>query len=192
MSIQAKFRRSLCAITFVCALTALSACQYDPLVGLASAEVQAFNTLHGTSLGVDQANTTCSKIDAEKGAGTCQKLIQFLNAVQLNATVKPGAVDKPYRQLDDCYQAVDYLFAGRADLEWARDTVYDESRGTPSARNGKYWGCAQLSPTLRAAQLKGPWNDAYYAILAMRQIVDTPTKHRLGGKCHWQQPSYCG
>lgn len=192
MSTPRKFRRSLRAIAFVCVLASISACQYNPLVGLASGDVQAFNSLHGTSLSVDQANTACAQLDTEKGAGTCEQFIQFLNAIKLKAATKPGAVDKPYKYFSDCYQAVDYVFGGRADLAWARDTVHDESRGVPSARNGSYLGCGQLSPGLRAAQLKGPWNDAYYGVLAIRTIVDIPSKHSLGNKCHWQQPNYCG
>ena len=94
-----------------------------------------------------------------------------------------------YRSFSNCADAVDYIFGGRWDHGRARMVTHRESRDVPTARRpgSQYAGCAQLSAGIRASFLKGPWEDPYYNVLAMRDAVDHPE----WGWCHWDSYNYC-
>ena len=93
-----------------------------------------------------------------------------------------------YKKFSDCKQAVDYLFSDRSDYQRALHVVHRESRFVPTAisRTGAL-GCAQLTGGLKRTFLKGPWNDPYWNVLALRSAVDDPN----WGWCHWDVINYC-
>ena len=119
---------------------------------------------------------------------TCDTLVQKL--ASKNRPLPAGDPIKPYKPLNNCREAVDYLFNDRTDYARAIEVVYRESTNNPNARRpgSQYAGCAQLSSTLQATFLRGAWNDPYYNVLAMRDAVDDPR----WGWCHWDLVNYCG
>lgn len=94
-----------------------------------------------------------------------------------------------YRPFNNCAEAVDHIFGGRWDHSRAHMVTHRESRNDPNARRpgSQFAGCAQLSAKIQADFLKGPWNDPYYNVLAMRDAVD----HSAWGWCHWDIINYC-
>lgn len=122
---------------------------------------------------------------ASLSACTPQEVQQYL-AVKSGGGVT--AQKTGYKEFSDCKQAVDYLFSGRSDYHRALHVVYRESRYVPTAvsRTGAL-GCAQLTGGLKRTFLKGPWNDPYWNILALRLAVDDPH----WGWCHWDVVNYC-
>lgn len=94
-----------------------------------------------------------------------------------------------YKPLGNCREAVDYIFNDRVDYPRAVKVVFRESTNNPNARRpgSQYAGCAQLSSTLQRIFLKGPWNDPYFNVLALRDAVDSPA----WGWCHWDLVNYC-
>jgi hypothetical protein len=91
----------------------------------------------------------------------------------------------PYQHFNSCLDAVKYLFQGRSDLERAKYVVKRESTYSPNAANGSHLGCAQESDRMRATHLKGPWNDAYWNVLVLLEVVED------GGWCNWDIVNYC-
>ena len=144
-------------------------------------EVQAFNSIMGTNLTVEQARSTCEQIDAQSGPGTCrQTAIEAVNR-KTKGYVNFGS---------DCRAAVDYLFEGRWDHQRALMVVNRESRFVSFVvdyASGSHKGCAQLSPGLQRRFLQGPWNDPYWNVRALRDAVDAPDY----GWCHWDIINYC-
>jgi len=65
--------------------------------------------------------------------------------------------------------------------------VHRESTDSPNASNGTHMGCAEESAGMRQAHLHGPWNDAFWNVLAMRDVVDDSSY----GWCHWDIVNYC-
>ncbi len=138
-----------------------------------------------TELDLETAHTLCLQANS---ASECDALVQRIAATK----PKPIAGDpmRPYKPFSNCRDAVDYIFNDRTDYARAIEVVYRESTNNPNARRpgSQYAGCAQLSTTLQATFLRGPWNDAYYNVLALRDAVDNPR----WGWCHWDLVNYCG
>jgi len=120
--------------------------------------------------------------------GSCETLIKHPVA-QRASLLPPGDLARPYQAFANCREAVDYLFTDRVDYARAIEVVYRESTNNPQARRpgSQYAGCSQLSTTLQATFLRGPWNDPYYNVLALRDAVDNPR----WGWCHWDLVNYC-
>lgn len=119
--------------------------------------------------------------------GDCKDLADTLAAQRVPvqyANLNPG-----YKPFTNCREAVDYIFNDRVDYMRAVRVVYRESTNNPNSRRpgSQYAGCAQLSSTLQRLFLKGPWNDPYFNVLALRDAVDNPA----WGWCHWDLVNYC-
>lgn len=157
------------------------ACQ-DPTGIIPPEAVQAFNSLTGSNLTQSEATEKCVAIDTQAGPGSCKAIV-----FNLVANRKPGAPDKPYQYFATCDAAVRYLFEGRRDLSRALKVTKRESTNRPNAKNGTHLGCGQLSQNLRNG-LKGPWDDAYYNVLRIRETTGGDLG---GGWCHWDLVNYC-
>lgn len=138
-----------------------------------------------SELDLESTNLLCLQTNS---SAACDTLVQKL--ASKNRPAPAGDPIKPYKPLANCRDAVDYLFNDRTDYARAIEVVYRESTNNPNARRpgSQYAGCAQLSSTLQATFLRGPWNDPYYNVLAMRDAVDDPR----WGWCHWDLVNYCG
>ncbi|MCC7543664.1 hypothetical protein IT415_03050 [bacterium] len=142
------------------------------------------NAQSTNELNLESAHALCMQANT---AAECDTLVQAITKQKPNQL--PGDPVRPYKTFSSCRDAVDYLFSDRTDHQRAIGVVYRESTNNPNARRpgSQYAGCAQLSSTLQATFLRGPWNDAYYNVLAMRDAVDDPR----WGWCHWDLVNYC-
>jgi hypothetical protein len=133
---------------------------------------------------VEEATATC---DAVFGVGSdqpgraCWNFARFMIHMKLSRGIDPN-----YQWLQDCHSAVDVVFAGRWDFSRAHMVVQRESNNIPSAISPTgHRGCGQLSQGLRDTWLKGPWDDPYWNVRAIRDIVDSDSW------CHWDLRNYC-
>lgn len=125
---------------------------------------------------------------ASSAYGDCQDSADRIAALRVPSPI--AYLNPPYQTFSNCREAVDYIFQDRIDYPRAVKVVFRESTNNPNARRpgSQYAGCAQLSSTLQRLFLKGPWNDPYYNVLALRDAVD----HPRWGWCHWDLVNYCG
>ena len=139
-----------------------------------------------SELDLDSAVQVC--VEADAGYGDCHTMVETIAALRTPPPPE-NKLNPPYRALTDCKQAVDYIFQDRVDYSRALKVVYRESTYNPLARRAgsQYAGCAQLSYTLQKTFLKGPWQDPFYNVLALRDAVDSPS----WGWCHWDLVNYC-
>lgn len=147
------------------------------------------NTAAGSGpLDPTNVRQVCSQISPATAAyDDCRDAADRIAAQQIAAVY--ANFQPPYKQLTNCREAVDYIFQDRVDYPRAVKVVFRESTNNPNARRpgSQYAGCAQLSNTLQRLFLKGPWNDPYFNVLALREAVDNPA----WGWCHWDLVNYC-
>ncbi len=142
-----------------------------------------------SELDLASAQMICAQATPSTPAyGTCKDMTDAIATARAPRDLRSD-LNPPYKQLNDCREAVDYIFNDRVDYTRAIRVVYRESTYNPNARRpgSQYAGCAQLSSTLQRLFLKGPWNDPYYNVLALRDAVDNPA----WGWCHWDIVNYC-
>lgn len=145
--------------------------------------------LASSDLDLTVAAEVCAKADSlATQYGDCHVMVETISALRTPPT-PVNALNPPYKPLSDCKEAVNYIFQDRVDYGRAMRVVYRESTYNPLARRAgsQYAGCAQLSYTLQKTFLKGPWQDPYYNVLALRDAVDSPA----WGWCHWDLVNYC-
>jgi hypothetical protein len=146
-------------------------------------------TTASSELDLDTVRQVCSQAaPATSAYGDCQESADRMAALRVSDTI--AYLNPPYQAFSNCREAVDYIFQDRVDYPRAVKVVFRESTNNPSARRSgsQYAGCAQLSASLQRLFLKGPWNDPYYNVLALRDAVD----HPRWGWCHWDLVNYCG
>ncbi len=137
--------------------------------------------------------TTAAQICASTSSvatnyGDCHVMVETISALR-TPPVPVSKFSPSYKSLSDCKEAVNYIFQDRVDYPRALKVVYRESTYNPLARRpgSQYAGCAQLSYTLQKTFLKGPWQDPFFNVLALRDAVDSPA----WGWCHWDLVNYC-
>lgn len=147
------------------------------------------STTAASELDLETMRQVCTRIaPASSAYNDCKDSADRIAA--LRAPSPTAYLNPPYQSFSNCRQAVDYIFQDRIDYPRAVKVVFRESTNNPNARRpgSQYAGCAQISSTLQRLFLKGPWNDPYYNVLALRDAVD----HPQWGWCHWDLVNYCG
>lgn len=150
---------------------------------------QSHRAAASSLLDLDSALQVCSEAaPATAIYNDCRIMVETI-AANRTPPPPPSQFNPPYKQLANCKDAVDYIFQDRVDYPRAIKVVYRESTYNPNARRpgSQYAGCAQLSNTLQRVFLKGPWNDPFFNVLALRDAVDSPS----WGWCHWDLVNYC-
>ncbi len=79
----------LAALLIIAAIAVFgSACDYNPILGFAPSDLQAFNALHGTNVTMEDANAACAQLNAAGDPTKCQKTVDYLNGLKLSQARK--------------------------------------------------------------------------------------------------------
>ncbi len=170
------------------ALTTVATLALAIVVSAFSFPTDRNTTVASSELDLTAVRQLCSGVQSATSAyGDCQETADKLAAMRVPPQY--AYLNPPYKQFTNCREAVDYIFNDRVDYPRAVKVVFRESTNNPNARRpgSQYAGCAQLSATLQRLFLKGPWNDPYFNVLALRDAVDNPA----WGWCHWDLVNYC-